>query len=189
MSDYRNNLSKASSSSLNHTYGVLNKSEDVRAADPLVARVTQSAANIERRQTFLDRFFPDAAQRAAASGELALVKTEYQFRREALEIARRTQVESLKEACNQYLVGQKAEIRQQVASFLLDKTHELQERLDKTFTAFLDSMEEKMTAAEAIKRDSIRELRMAQLERDMLEFAALQAELADRFRRIVSEGL
>jgi hypothetical protein len=183
------NIRKASASPLQNSYGILGKSEDVRAADPLVAGVTQSAANIQKRDTFMARFFPDAAQRAAAAGELALVTTEYQFRREALEIARRTQVESLKETCNQYLIGQKAEIRQQVASFLLDKTYELQERLDRTFTAFMESMDTKMTAAEAIQRESIRNLRMQQLERDMLEFAALQADLADRFRRIVSEGL
>jgi hypothetical protein len=180
---------RKTTSSLTNSYSALSKSEDVRAADPLIARVTQSAASIEKRQTFLARIFPDSSQRAAAAGELALVTTEYQFRREALEIARRTQVESLKETCNQYLVGQKAEIRQQVASFLLEKTHELQESLDATSTAFMDSMDAKMTAAEAIERESIRNVRMQQLERDMYAFSDLQNELADRFRRIVSEGV
>jgi hypothetical protein len=170
-------------------YNALDRTGDVRAANPLVAKVTDAAATIEKRNTLMARLFPDASQREAAKGELALVKTEYQFRREALEIARRTQVDSLKEACNQYLIGQKAEIRQQVASFLLAKTHELQENLDRTFDQFIASMERKMAAAEAIDRAVIRNVRIAQLERDLEEFAVLQAELADRFRRIVSEGI
>jgi hypothetical protein len=185
MLNNNNGLRKTS----HNSYSALSDNEDIRASNPLVSKVTQSAANIQSRNTFMARIFPNAAQRAAAEGELTLVNTEYQFRRDALEIARRTQVESLKEACNQYLVGQKAEVRQQIASFLLDKTAELQESLDKTFTDFATSMDKKMAEAEAIERDLIRNVRIQQLERDFQEFAALQGDLADRFRRIVSEGI
>lgn len=180
MSEYQ--LNRASAGSLYRTVGNHDPST-------LMAQVTQSAAGLEKRETWLSKMFPDATQRAVAAGKLAMVETEYQFRREALEIARRTQVDSLKEACNQFLVGQKAEIRQQIASFLLAKTNELQESLDRTFTDFATSMDAKMAAAELIERDVIRNTRMRQLERDLEEFALLQAELADRFRRIVSEGI
>ena len=171
------------------SYSSLGKTEDVRSADPLVSKVTQAAVNIQKREGVLARFFPDAGQRAAAAGELRLIETEYQFRKEALEIARRTQVESLKETCNQYLIGQKAEIRQQVAAFLLDKTYELQERLDQTNDKFIESMEIKMKKAESIEREILRRVRMDQLEQDWLEFADLQTDLANRFRRIISEGM
>lgn len=170
-------------------YGSLRNNDDIRASNPLVQKLTHAAANIQSRDTFLCRLFPSPTQKAAAEGELALVKSEYEFRREALEIARRTQVDSLKEACNQYLIGQKAEARQQIASFLLEKTADLQESLDRTFKNFATAMDQKMAEAELIERKSIRDIRVRQLERDLEEFGYLQADLADRFRRIVSEGI
>jgi ADP-heptose:LPS heptosyltransferase len=171
------------------TYGSLASSGNVPSPDSSVIRVSQAAASIQSKDGFLARLFPNAAQRAMAEGKLALCKVEYQFRREALEIARRTQVDSLKEACNQYLVGQKAEARQQIASFLLEKTAELQDRLDNTFEIFIVSMDKKMAAAERIEREAIRNIRVMQLQRDLEEFAILQGDLADRFRSIVSEGI
>lgn len=171
------------------TYGSMTSSGNVPTPDASVIRISQAAASIESRETFMTRLFPSAAQKAIAEGELALKVTEYQFRRDALEIARRTQLDSLKEACNQYLVGQKAEARQQIASFLLEKTAELQDRLDNTFETFIVSMDKKMAAAERIEREAIRNIRVQQLQRDLEEFAILQGDLADRLRSIVSEGI
>jgi hypothetical protein len=134
------------------------------------------------------RLFPNAEQRESQLWELVLVKTEYQARRDALEVVHRTQLESLKESCNHYLVGQKAEVRQQVASFLLAKTVELQDSLDRIFNDFIVAMDAKMTAAEKIDQEELRRIRMLQLDRDLENFAILQAELIDRFRRIVSDS-
>lgn len=180
---------KAIRKTARETYSSMTSSGNVPTPDSSVIRVSQAAASIQSKDGFMARLFPNAAQRAMAEGELALCKVEYQFRREALEIARRTQVDSLKEACNQYLVGQKAEARQQIASFLSEKTAELQDRLDSTFDIFIVSMDRKMAAAERIDREAIRNIRVLQLQRDLEEFAILQGDLADSFRSIVSEGI
>jgi DNA-binding FadR family transcriptional regulator len=181
--------SKAIRKTAREALGSLAGSGNVPSPDSSVIRVSQAAANIQSKDSFMTRLFPNALQRAIAEGELAQCKVEFQFRREALEIARRTQVDSLKEACNQYLVGQKAEARQQIASYLSEKTAELQDRLDNTFETFIVSMDKKMAAAERIEREAIRNIRVQQLQRDLEEFAILQGDLADSFRSIVSEGI
>jgi hypothetical protein len=144
---------------------------------------------MEKRQGFLQRFFPDAGTRAAIQGELALIKDEFEFRRRALQKVRETQIQSLTEHCNQYLVREKAAIRNDTAAFLMSKKLELEKNLDFIFEEFLTHMEVKMAQAEAMKNPRLKEVRQAQLEKSLEDFADLQSRLVDQFQKIISEGV
>ncbi|MGB8691440.1 MAG: hypothetical protein WCD53_29525 [Microcoleus sp.] len=144
---------------------------------------------MEKRQGFLQRFFPDAGTRAAIEGELALVKDEFEFRRRALQKVRETQIQSLTEHCNQYLVREKADIRSSTAAFLMSKKLELEKNLDFIFEDFLTQMEVKMAQAEATQNPSVKEVRQAKLQKSLEDFVALQNCLVDQFQRIISEGV
>jgi hypothetical protein len=144
---------------------------------------------LERRETFLQKLFPNQATREIVRGELALVKTEFEFRRKALEKVRETQVQSLTEVCNQYLVRQKAEIRANTAQFLTSKAVELQKEMDKLLDEFMQQMEINFQKLDTIKHPLLRETREKQLIRDVEGFSEQQAMLVERFQRIVSEGV
>lgn len=144
---------------------------------------------MEKRQGFLQRFFPDAGTRAAIEGELALVKDEFEFRRRALQKVRETQIQSLTEHCNQYLVREKAAIRSDTAAFLMSKKLELENNLYSISEEFLTRMESQMAQAEAIQNPILKQVRQTQLEKSVEDFVDLQNRLVDQFQRIISEGV
>jgi hypothetical protein len=90
-------------------------------------------------------------------------------------------INSLKQACDRYLVDQKAKIYQEMAAALLEKTAELQDSLDITAEAFRVCIDRKMAAAKLIEPEEARQTRIQQLEEDLEEFAILQSNLTDRF--------
>jgi endonuclease III-like uncharacterized protein len=144
---------------------------------------------LDRRDSFLQKLFPNEVTREIIKGELALVKTEFEFRKKALEKVRETQVQSLTEVCNQYLVRQKAEIRANTAQFLMSKALELQQEMDRLLDKFIAQMEVNFEKLDSIKNPILRKTRELQLERDLEGFANQQALLMERFQRIVSEGV
>jgi hypothetical protein len=159
-----------------------------------IARITDHAQTaidlvMEKRQGFLQRLFPDAGTRAAMQGELALIQDEFAFRRRALEKVRETQIQSLTEHCNQYLVREKAEIRQATATFLLQKKLDLEKELDNIFEEFIARMEIKLKEAEAIPNPILKRVREVKLEESINTFIELHSNLVDQFQRIVSEGV
>jgi len=170
------------------------KTGELQCAAAPIERINYQAQTaidhvMEKRQGFLQRFFPDAGTRAAVEGELALVKDEFEFRRRALQKVRGTQIQSLTEHCNQYLVREKADIRSSTAAFLMAKKLELENNLDSIFEEFLTQMEVKMAQAEAIQNPRLKEVRQAQLEKSLADFADLQNCLVDQFQKIISEGV
>ncbi|MBE9146494.1 hypothetical protein [Planktothrix mougeotii] len=168
-----------------------NELQDTAAPIVRITGHAQSAIDhvMEKRQGFVQRLFPDAGTRAAIQGELALIKDEFAFRRRALEKVRETQIQSLTEHCNQYLVQEKAEIRQATATFLLQKKLELEKNLDSISEEFFTRMEIKMREVEAIQNPILKQVRETQLEKSIADFVELQNHLVDQFQRIISEGV
>ncbi|WP_354635952.1 hypothetical protein [Planktothricoides raciborskii] len=162
-------------------------------AAPIVHLTNQAQSAIDnvmaKREGFLQRFFPDAATREVIRGELALVKDEFEFRKRALEKVRETQIQSLTEHCNQYLVREKAAIRSETAAFLLDKKMELEKKINYLFEEFIARMEVQMAQAELIANPTLKRVRQNQLEKSVEDFGDLQNRLVDQFQRIVSEGV
>lgn len=162
-------------------------------ASPIVRMTDQAQVAIDsvmaKREGFLQRFFPDAATRAVIRGELALIKDEFEFRKRALEKVRETQIQSLTEHCNQYLVREKAAIRSSTAAFLLEKKLELENKINSLFEEFITRMEVSMAKAETIQNPTLKRVRQTQLENAIEDFADLQSRLVDQFQKIISEGV
>ncbi|MCC3450318.1 MAG: hypothetical protein JGK04_22950 [Microcoleus sp. PH2017_39_LGB_O_B] len=162
-------------------------------ASPIVRLTDQAQVAIDsvmaKREGFLQRFFPDAATRAVIRGELALIKDEFEFRKRALEKVRETQIQSLTEHCNQYLVREKAAIRSATAAFLLEKKLELDNNLSSLFEEFIARMEVQMAQVETIQNPTLKRGRQSQLEKTIEDFFDLQNRLVDDFQKIISEGV
>lgn len=69
------------------------------------------------------------------------------------------------------------------------KKAEIQEQVDRIFDRFMSSMDVKIAAIEKYQSPMVRAVREQQLERDLISFAEMQAQLMDKFQRIVSEGV
>lgn len=141
----------------------------------------------QKREGFLAQFFPDATQRTIIKARLALVETEYEFRKRALETLRETQLQALTETCNQYLTRDKASRRADTAKFLLQKKEELTSELDAIFERFMNLLKDKYQNMEEETNPLFRQMRQDRLEKDINDFMELQNKLVDRFQRLVDE--
>jgi hypothetical protein len=165
-----------------------NDSEDrLHSPAPLIDRMNQVAASGNNRTGFLAKLFPNAEERAKAQARLELIKTDGEFYVKALVVHREAQLESFREAAEHYIIRQRVEVRQQIATHILSEQKKLQDNLNQITEEFTESMEEKMQKAERIEREFLRNIRMKQLEEDAIEFANLQQNLLERFRRSLPE--
>jgi formate dehydrogenase maturation protein FdhE len=101
-----------------------------------------------------------------------------------LNNARNLTYRNLEEACEQYLIRQRAEARQQMAIHILSEQKKLQEFVNSLMMEFTNSMAEKMQKIEVIEQEYIRNALSKQLEEDIDEFMNLQLNLLESFRRI-----
>lgn len=89
----------------------------------------------------------------------------------------------LSDELSTYMIQVTHRISMETAEFLLLKANELQEQLDKTFDDFMESMETKLIVNESMKNSKLREIRIAQINRDIDGFMALQQKLIDKYRQ------
>lgn len=157
--------------------------ETVRQNNELLDRV------LNARASFLQQFIPDPRRRSVIMQELKAIEDEFEFRRQVLTMTRETQIQALKEACNQYLIKGKSAIRADTGSFLLAKAAELEADVNRIFDEFTNDIAERWKKAEAIEIPQIRKTRLEQLDKDYSRFAKLQDELLNKFLHIVSEGV
>jgi hypothetical protein len=165
------------------------KSEQVHSPVPLISQMSQAAKHTPVRTGLLAKLWPNAEERAIAQGKLEMIRTDYEFFKEALVLSRETQLASLRETCEHYIIRQKVEVRQQIATHILSEQQKLQDNLDGIFNEFLESMGEKMAQAERIEREFLRNIRITQLEEDAIQFANLQQSLLERFRRSIPDSV
>lgn len=91
---------------------------------PILAEIAQENARVSIQvEKTLSQGMPEIGKLEAGNQSLEKTISEAQKNRDqcALEKVRETQIQSLTEHCNQYLVREKAEIRQATATFLLQK--------------------------------------------------------------------
>ncbi len=105
----------------------INRSERLHSPEHLVTRTYQAAKPVPIRDGIMARLFPNAEEKAIAQARLELIKTDAEFMKEALVVSRRTQIASLEEACQNYLVRQKIDARQEIDSYILEARKQLQE--------------------------------------------------------------
>jgi hypothetical protein len=93
----------------------------------------------------------------------------------------------LEETCEQYLIRQRAEARQQMAIHILSEHQKLQEFINSITKEFMNSMAERMQKIEVIEQEYTRNALSKQLEEDIAEFMDLQLNLLEGFRRSCSK--
>jgi hypothetical protein len=146
-------------------------------------------ATQNKRNSFLQKFFPDPRERALVQAEVSIIQSELEFRRRTLAKVREAQSQSLTERLNEYLIREKGKIRAETAAFLLSKRNELQTQMDRVFDDFTESMAAKLDKVESMTNKKLREIRTEQLERDIDSFMNLQQELMNQFQNIISENV
>lgn len=144
---------------------------------------------LQQRETFLKKVFPDPTRRAIVQGELVLIQEEYKFRQEVLKMSKQTQIQALKETCNEYLIQGKAASRAETAKLLMSKAQELESELNRVGDYYDKEIEEKYEKYSQIKHPGLRQKREKQLEESIDGFLRLQNEILQKFRDIVSEGV
>lgn len=164
------------------------------ATSPSVEAVARYGAtvvdsNMEKREAFLQKIFPNPAQRAAKIGELKIVETEFEFRKKALEMVRETQAQALRETCNQYLVKAKAGGRAETAEFLMRKAQELQAELDRILDKFVLSIEKKTQRLQALTNSTLQKKMEQDLDKEIHDFMEMKENLLNKFKNIVDEGV
>ena len=174
--------------------GSLSNDRDLDTSSTHIVKITQQANNvvdgvIDRRTGFLQRMFPNEQTRAIVANELTLVKSEFEFRKRALEKVREMQIQSLSESLNQYLIREKADIRANTASFLMNKKLELQDEMDRLFDELMVKMEERLKRIEGVQNPTLQEIRIQKIEQDIENFTELQNHLVDCFQQIIFEGV
>lgn len=143
----------------------------------------------ESRASFLRSLMPDPRRRAMVMEQLQSVKDDFEFRRRVLSMVRETQLQALKESCNQYLVTGKAAVRADMGKFLAAKAADLALEVDNTYAEFTKQMEKRWEEAESIRVPRIRQIRLEQLDKDLIRFARLKDQLSEKFIDIASEGV
>jgi oligoribonuclease NrnB/cAMP/cGMP phosphodiesterase (DHH superfamily) len=145
--------------------------------------------NLAQRELFLEKFYPEANQRALAMAQLRLIENEFEFRRRALEMTRETQIQALGETCNQYLVKAKASGRAETAKYLMNQAQKLEEDLELISNKFIDSYERKMQNLEKITHPLLKQKYQQDLDREINDFFARKEALLAQFNHIVDEGI
>lgn len=182
MSDFNDNLEQSSAlvaRSLQET----DSSTVIKATE----YADQIMRNIRNGRT--SGIFPDSVKRAIMDGDASLVQAEFEFLRKALTMVRQTQLDNLRESCNQHLVRMKAERRGKDAQFLSDKITKLLKDIDRNSEDLFAFFDEKLEAAEKLKSSKLREKRIKALEMKMEEFEESEKKLVRSVLNITDESL
>lgn len=131
----------------------------------------------------------DPKQQELQRGEKELIRISQEARNERLKMAKETQLQALKEYCNQYLSQGKAKVRAETARFLIEQAQQLLEEADQIADKFIDRIERKSQRLESVKVDRLRRRAEDQLNKEMDDFYELQNQLMAKYRSIVSEGV
>jgi hypothetical protein len=86
-----------------------------------------------------------------------------------------------------YLIHATHKIRVETAEFLLLKSKELQEKTDKILDDFLNGMEVKLKKVESMNNSKLREIQIAQIDKDIDNFMALQQGLIAKFQSMIND--
>jgi hypothetical protein len=142
--------------------------------------------NVPRR-TVLEALFPDKRQQAVIAGQLQAIKDEFEFRRQALLAARTTQLQSLEESCNQYLIRVKAQVRGETFSELMSAFNRLQRESQSAFTEFINTQSQAMQEAKSIPDEALKNILLESIDEDICRFKQLRTTLLNKFDNIIRE--
>jgi hypothetical protein len=141
------------------------------------------------RRAFLERLFPDKRQRAIVAGQIQDIKDNFEARRQCLLIARETQLRSLTENCNQYLIRIKAKVRGETFEELMNASLRLQQEAQDAFEKFIQTQDKAMESAKSINNKRLREILEKSIDKDTDLFLELRTTLLEKFYNIIEEEI
>jgi len=156
-------------------------------ADDTEVRVNNALE--QHRSSFLVRLFPDELDREIHSHELSQLRTGFEYRRKALEMAVETRLQAVEEMCNHVLVTGKSEIRRRRQEFFTEQMLQLEQSMNRHAERFQTEIEQRYDALERLRDPRLKEREAQRLDRRVDEFNDLLEELSRDFVEIVREGV
>lgn len=137
----------------------------------------------------LRRLFPGEAEHAVRAHELAQLKTGFEYRHRALQMAMETKLQAVEEMCNHVLVTGKSEIRRQRQEFFAEQTLKLQAAMDECAGQFSQQLEKRFQNLTRYQNDYLRQKEEERLLRSVDQFYGMLDELSKEFMDIIHEGV
>lgn len=117
------------------------------------------------------------------------IKQGLEYRRQALQMALDTRLQSMEEACNHVLLTSKTQLRQQRNVFFAEKLTELSREMEQITDNYIQHLDERLEQLESIRDERLRSRKEKQLERGFNQFMDALDKLEDSFTHIVEEGV
>jgi hypothetical protein len=144
---------------------------------------------VDKKSGMLDRWFPTPESRAKAEAQLALVKTEMEFRERMLLMLRDTQLQTMRENYNVYLKQLKVEGRGSIAVHIAMKLADLQTAMSEQTDRVIAETEQRHAKLSQIKVESIKAREEERLNQSLDSFYSATQKLVDDFISIVHEDV
>jgi hypothetical protein len=165
------------------------KIEPAPRPEHLAGIETSTLKVVDRKNGMLDRWFPTPESRAKAEAQLALIKTEMEFRERMLLMLRDTQLQTMRENYNVYLKQLKVEGRGSIAVHIAMKLADLQTAMSEQTDRVIAEMEERHAKLTQIKVDSIKAREEERLNQALDSFYSATQKLVNDFIGIVHEDV
>ena len=111
------------------------------------------------------------------------------YRKQALQLALDTRLQSMEEACNHVLLTSKTQLRQQRNLFFAQKLSELNNEMDRITSEFIDTLDEQIARLDRIRHERMRKREQQRLERTFDHFMGTLERLEKSFIHIIEEGV
>jgi hemoglobin-like flavoprotein len=166
---------------------------DITVADPRNAiKVTaENAYNttiiIDKHRAFLQRLFPTKLQQALNKSELIQARTELEFREKALKIAKESQLQSIQEIFNDFLIKGKSDIRGDRVVFFARKLQELEAEISGINDSFSAFIQEQQAKLDKISVPLLKQHAEKRIEKSMERFFDTVDKLMADFQNILNE--
>ncbi|MEZ4529134.1 MAG: hypothetical protein R2941_24745 [Desulfobacterales bacterium] len=170
-------------------YEIRKNDDPIRSKMAEIDTHVSGCVYVNKNKSFLKKLFPDRNQRELAEHELRLSQTEFQFRENALRIARNAQLQAIEEMYNDYLVRGKVPIRRERAAFVAEQRNILETHLQNLSEEFEISMMISYKKAEQISIPSMKDRKLEMLDNTITDYYDLIRQLKENFRQILDESV
>ena len=166
---------------------------DITVADPKNAVNVTAKTDyntriiIDKNRAFLQRLFPTKLQRVLNKSELIQTKKELEFREKALKIAKESQLQSIQEIYNDFLVRGKGDIRGDRVVFFARKLQELEAEISGINDSFSAFIQEQQAKLDKISVPLLKQHAEKRIEKSMERFFDTVDKLMADFQNILNE--
>jgi hypothetical protein len=160
-----------------------------RLAGQVSAVESSTLTAVDRQNGMLDRWFPTPESKAKAEGQLALIKTETEFRERMLMMLRDSQLQTMRENYDVYLKQLKVEGRGSIAVHIAKKLADLQTAISDQTDRVIAELEERHRKLADIKIRSIQAREEQRLDQVLDGYYSTTQKLVNDFISIVHEDV